>query len=104
MVGSQQQEGISADAVRILLHAGLMKRSVKCYDLLRLKIIFRTELLLWKHSKLLNVEVLIIIVIVDIIGIGIGKHPPQHYLCPYFQPVSDEGNVLLTPGGKGIFN
>ncbi|RZF43990.1 hypothetical protein LSTR_LSTR007262 [Laodelphax striatellus] len=26
MVGSQQQEGISADAVRILLHAGLMKR------------------------------------------------------------------------------
>jgi transcription initiation factor TFIIH subunit 4 len=28
MVGSQQQEGISADAVRILLHAGLMKRSV----------------------------------------------------------------------------
>jgi hypothetical protein len=29
MVGSQQQEGISADAVRILLHAGLMKRSVK---------------------------------------------------------------------------
>jgi transcription initiation factor TFIIH subunit 4 len=37
MVGSQQQEGISADAVRILLHAGLMKRSVKCYDLLRQK-------------------------------------------------------------------
>jgi transcription initiation factor TFIIH subunit 4 len=34
MVGSQQQEGISADAVRILLHAGLMKRSVKCHDLL----------------------------------------------------------------------
>jgi transcription initiation factor TFIIH subunit 4 len=29
MVGSQQQEGISADAVRILLHAGLMKRSVR---------------------------------------------------------------------------
>ena len=29
MVGSQQQEGISADAVRILLHAGLMKRSVE---------------------------------------------------------------------------
>lgn len=26
MVGSQQQEGISVDAVRILLHAGLMKR------------------------------------------------------------------------------
>lgn len=26
MVGSQQHEGISADAVRILLHAGLMKR------------------------------------------------------------------------------
>ncbi|XP_014241773.1 general transcription factor IIH subunit 4 [Cimex lectularius] len=26
MVGSQQQEGISADAVRILLHAGLMRR------------------------------------------------------------------------------
>lgn len=26
MVGSQQQEGISADAVRILLHAGLMIR------------------------------------------------------------------------------
>lgn len=26
MVASQQQEGISADAVRILLHAGLMKR------------------------------------------------------------------------------
>lgn len=26
MVGSYQQEGISADAVRILLHAGLMKR------------------------------------------------------------------------------
>lgn len=26
MVGSQQQDGISADAVRILLHAGLMKR------------------------------------------------------------------------------
>lgn len=25
MVGSHQQEGISADAVRILLHAGLMK-------------------------------------------------------------------------------
>jgi transcription initiation factor TFIIH subunit 4 len=37
MVGSQQQEGISADAVRILLHAGLMKRSVKfhitCLDI-----------------------------------------------------------------------
>jgi hypothetical protein len=32
MVGSQQQEGISADAVRILLHAGLMKRSVKCHS------------------------------------------------------------------------
>jgi transcription initiation factor TFIIH subunit 4 len=36
MVGSQQQEGISADAVRILLHAGLMKRSVNfmisCFD------------------------------------------------------------------------
>lgn len=28
MVGSQQQEGISVDAVRILLHAGLMKRLV----------------------------------------------------------------------------
>lgn len=28
MVGSQQHEGISADAVRILLHAGLMKRYV----------------------------------------------------------------------------
>lgn len=26
MVGSQQQEGISADAVRLLLHARLMKR------------------------------------------------------------------------------
>lgn len=26
MVGSQQTEGISADAVRILLHAGLMTR------------------------------------------------------------------------------
>lgn len=26
MVGSQKQEGISIDAVRILLHAGLMKR------------------------------------------------------------------------------
>ena len=32
MVGSQQQEGISADAVRILLHAGLMKRYyIWCY-------------------------------------------------------------------------
>lgn len=31
MVGSQQQEGISADAVRILLHAGLMKRLVIFY-------------------------------------------------------------------------
>ncbi len=26
MVGSQQQEGISADAVRILVHAGLMRK------------------------------------------------------------------------------
>lgn len=31
MVGSQQQEGISADAVRILLHAGLMKRYISNY-------------------------------------------------------------------------
>lgn len=33
MVGSAQTEGISADAVRILLHAGLMTRFVHLSDL-----------------------------------------------------------------------
>lgn len=32
MVGSQQQEGISVDAVRILLHAGLMRRYSSQYN------------------------------------------------------------------------
>lgn len=42
MVGSQHQEGISVDAVRILLHANLMKRFKLDYNLITFQLLLIT--------------------------------------------------------------
>lgn len=56
MVGSQAQEGISADAVRILLHANLMKRFVQSFYVIiykNLKYFFECIVLLTLYTDII---------------------------------------------------